>query len=150
VVPLLVWLIVCLGAGFFGSQFGPGDWYASLAKPAFNPPNSVFAPVWTALYILMAVAAWLVWMRAGYPGRNAAVILFIVQIVLNGFWSYLFFGLHRPDIAFFEIIVLWLAILLTLLLFWRIRALAGMLLIPYLLWVSFASVLNYYLWRLNV
>jgi tryptophan-rich sensory protein len=145
-----VWLIICLGAGFFGSQFTPGEWYASLEKPAWNPPSSIFAPVWTCLYILMALAVWLVWIQARHPGRIHAVAVFIMQLVLNGLWSYLFFGLNRPGMAFLEIIIMWGAILVTIVMFWKIRPLAGILLMPYLLWVSFASVLNHQLWRLNI
>ena len=150
IVSLVVWLIICLGVGFFGSQFTPGTWYTSLDKPVWNPPSSIFAPVWTCLYILMALAVWYVWIQAGHPGRIHAVAVFVVQLVLNGLWSYFFFGLHRPGAAFLEIIVMWGAILVTMVLFWKIRPLAGILLMPYLLWVSFASVLNHQLWRLNI
>jgi tryptophan-rich sensory protein len=127
----------------------PGAWYASLAKPAWNPPDAIFAPMWTALYVLMAVAAWLVWRRAGFAGAGTALALFVIQLVLNALWSYLFFGLNRPDIAFLEIVILWLAILLVLVLFWREDWRAGALMIPYLVWVGFASCLNFALWRLN-
>jgi tryptophan-rich sensory protein len=127
----------------------PGAWYASLAKPAWNPPDAIFAPMWTALYVLMAVAAWLVWRRAGFAGAGTALALFVIQLVLNALWSYLFFGLNRLDIAFLEIVILWLAILLVLVLFWREDWRAGALMIPYLVWVGFASCLNFALWRLN-
>ena len=127
----------------------PGEWYASLAKPPWNPPSFVFAPVWTTLYVLMGIAAWLVWREAGFSGARAALSLFLVQLVLNALWSYLFFGMQKPMFAFFEIIVLWCMILATLVAFWRVRPMAGVLLIPYVCWVSFASVLNYQLWRLN-
>lgn len=147
---LIICLAVCLGAGFYGSQYTPGQWYASLDKPSWNPPNSIFGPVWTVLYILMAVAVWLVWIQTDHPDRMRAITFFIVQLILNGLWSYLFFGLHRPGVAFLEIIILWGAILVSMVLFWRIRLLSGMLLVPYLLWVSFASVLNFTLWRLNI
>ena len=127
----------------------PGEWYASLTKPTWNPPSFVFAPVWTALYVLMGIAAWLVWREAGFSGARAALSLFLIQLVLNGLWSYLFFGMQKPMFAFFEIIVLWCMILATLAAFWRVRPMAGVLLVPYLCWVGFASVLNYQLWRLN-
>ncbi len=127
----------------------PGEWYASLAKPSWNPPSSVFGPVWTILYLLMGVAAWMVWREAGFSGARRALTLFIVQLVLNALWSYLFFGLQQPMVAFIEIIVLWCAILATILAFWPVSRTAGALLIPYLCWVSFASALNYQLWRLN-
>ncbi len=147
---LVLWLLAALAAGLIGSQFMPGEWYASLAKPSWNPPSSVFGPVWTILYLLMGIAAWMVWRDAGFSGARLALSLFIVQLVLNALWSYLFFGLQQPMLAFVEIIVLWCAILATLLAFWQVRPLAGALLIPYLCWVSFAAALNYQLWRLNI
>jgi len=127
----------------------PGAWYASLAKPSWNPPAAVFAPVWTVLYVLMAVAAWLTWRRAGFSGAGTALGLFIVQLGLNALWSYLFFGLHRPDLAFVDIVALWAVILIVAVLFWREDWRAGALMVPYLGWVGFASCLNFVLWRLN-
>jgi len=143
------WLAASFAAAWIGSRYLPGAWYASLAKPAWNPPNWIFAPVWTALYALMAVAAWLVWRRAGFRGAAAALILFVAQLVLNALWSYLFFGLHRPDAALLDIVVLFAAILAVAALFWRQDWRAGALMIPYALWVGFASCLNFALWRLN-
>lgn len=143
------WLLITFVAAAIGSLFAPGEWYAGLVKPAWNPPNWIFGPVWTVLYILMAVAAWLVWKRYGLVGATVPFVLYVVQLVLNAGWSWLFFGLHRPGAAFVEIVVLWVAILSTAVLFFRLERAAGILLIPYLLWVSFASVLNYTLWRLN-
>jgi translocator protein len=145
----VLWVLAALAAGWFGSIFIPGDWYASLSKPAWNPPDVVFAPVWTVLYVLMGIAAWLVWREAGFSGARVGLSLFIFQLVLNALWSYLFFGLKSPMVAFIEIVVLWCAILGTLVAFWKVRPGAGALLIPYLCWVSFASALNYTLWRLN-
>jgi len=149
VIGLLSWVLAAVAAGWIGSNFMPGEWYTSLAKPAWNPPSSVFGPVWTILYVLMGVAAWLVWRKAGFSGARVALSLFIVQLVLNSLWSYLFFGLQKPMVAFVEILVLWCAILATLVSFWKVRPSAGALLIPYLCWVSFAAALNYQLWRLN-
>jgi tryptophan-rich sensory protein len=146
---LVGWLAVSFGTGWIGSQFRPDAWYESLAKPAWNPPNAVFGPVWSVLYALMGVAAWLVWRRAGFKEASAALGLFVVQLVLNGLWSYLFFGLHRVDLAFLEILVLWALILIVGVLFWREVWLAGALMLPYLVWVGIASVLNFALWRLN-
>jgi translocator protein len=140
-LPLLV-------GGGLGSLFRPGAWYEGLEKPAFNPPGWVFGPVWTVLYILMGVAAWLVWERYGDRAR-AALTLFVVQLAFNAAWSALFFGLQSPGIAFAEILILWGLIVATLLAFWRLRRPAGLLLLPYLAWVSFAAVLNFALWRLN-
>lgn len=146
---LALWLAASLAAGFVGSQFMPGDWYASLTKPPWNPPGWVFAPVWTTLYMLMGIAAWLVWRRAGFAGARLALGLFTVQLVLNGLWSYIFFGIQRPGLALVEIIALWFAILATSFSFRKIHATAGVLFLPYLLWVTFAAALNLTLWRLN-
>jgi benzodiazapine receptor len=146
---LVAWLAVSIAAGGIGSRFMPGAWYAALIKPSWTPPSAVFAPVWTALYLLMGVAAWLVWRRAGFGGARAALGLFIVQLALNALWSYLFFGLHRIDLAGLEIVALWVAILGVVWLFWRVDRRAGALLLPYLVWVSFAAGLNFALWRLN-
>jgi benzodiazapine receptor len=150
IIGLIIWLLVSLAAGFIGSRFMPGEWYEALNKPSWNPPNSVFGPVWTTLYILMGIAAWLVWRKVSFAGAHVVLTLFIIQLVLNSLWSFLFFGIHRPDMAFIEIIVLWVLILATMIGFWRISMSAGILFLPYLLWVSFASVLNLQLWRLNV
>lgn len=150
VLVLMLFLVVCFGVAAWAGQFTPGAWYAGLEKPSWNPPAWVFAPVWTALYALMAVAGWLVWRQPGrLTLRRLALGAFAVQLVLNGAWSWLFFGLHRPGLALAEIVVLWLAIVATTLLFWRVRPLAGGLLLPYLAWVSFAVALNAALWRLN-
>lgn len=148
-VSLLFWISASLAAGVAGSRFMPGEWYAALAKPSWNPPNDVFGPVWTVLYILMGIAAWLVWRRVGFAGARVSLGLFLGQLVLNALWSYLFFGAQRPDLAFVEIAILWGAILATTIGFWRISVAAGILLLPYLAWVSFAGVLNFTLWRLN-
>ena len=143
------WLALSFAAAVAGSRFMPGEWYASLAKPAWNPPSAVFAPVWTLLYAMMGVAAWLVWRQVGLREAALPLSLFLVQLVLNALWSYLFFGLHRPDLALLDIVTLWVAILVVLVLFWRVSIPAGILLLPYLCWVGFASFLNFTLWRLN-
>jgi steroid 5-alpha reductase family enzyme/tryptophan-rich sensory protein len=146
--PLLC-IILCLAAGGIGGMFtitGPGTWYASIIKPSFNPPNWVFGPVWTLLYILMGIALALA-IRA--KARTAAYVAFGVQLLLNTLWSILFFGLSSPVLAFICIILLWGSILATILLFWKQSRLAASLLIPYLLWVSFATVLNGAIMLLN-
>ena len=148
-VGLVLWIVACLAAGWIGSRFTPGEWYAALSKPTWTPPSWVFAPVWTTLYVLMGLAAWLVWRRAGFAGAPVALGLFIVQLVLNGLWPYLFFGIHQPGFAFAEIVVLWLVIFATTIGFWRTKPGAGVLMLPYLCWVGFASALNLQLWRLN-
>ncbi len=143
------WLLLCFAAAALGAFFMPGEWYAALRKPAWNPPSWIFGPVWTALYIMMAVAAWLVWRRGGWRAQRRPLGLFLVQLALNAAWTPLFFGLHLPGVAFAEILLLWLAIAWTLAAFWRVHRVAAWLLAPYLAWVSFAAVLNFTLWRLN-
>ena len=143
---LIIFLALSFAAAYSGVLFPPGDWYAGLLKPAWTPPDWLFPPVWTLLYVGMAVAAWLVWKRAGF---GAAIVAYLVQLGLNALWSWLFFGLHQPLLGLLDIVLLWLAIVATLVLFWPIRTLAGLLLIPYLLWVSFAGALNLSLWQLN-
>lgn len=147
---LLVALIVCFGAAGFGAQFMPGDWYAALRKPSWNPPGWVFGPVWTVLYFSMALSAWLIWRRGGFFRNALPLGLFLFQLVANALWSWFFFGRHRPDLAFADITVLWLGIAACILVFRRRSATAAWLLVPYLAWVSFAAVLNFVLWRMNL
>jgi translocator protein len=147
---LVISIGASLAAGALGSFFTANaipDWYQWLAKPAFNPPNWVFGPVWTALYIMMGIAFYLVWTSKDFT-RQAAV-LFGTQLFLNFLWSILFFGLQSPQMAFAGIVVLWIAIALTMHEFYGIKKKAAYLLIPYILWVSFAAVLNYSIWMLN-
>jgi tryptophan-rich sensory protein len=151
IVALLGWLVVSFAAAAIGgaatSQAGP--FYTQLVRPEWAPPPSIFGPVWTVLYALMGVAAWLVWRVRGFRAARSALVLFLVQLALNALWSWLFFGWHRGALALADILLLWALIVATLIAFWRIRPLAGALLVPYLLWVSFASVLNYSVWQLN-
>lgn len=146
---LMGWLVLCFAAASLGAFFMPGEWYASLRKPTWNPPGWVFGPVWSALYTLMAVSAWMVWKRGGWGQQPRPLMVFLTQWVLNALWSPLFFGWHRPGWAFAEILVLWLAIVWTIREFWRVHRTAAVLLVPYLAWVSFASVLNGTLWLSN-
>jgi tryptophan-rich sensory protein len=151
-VGLVVAIAVCFGAAALGSVFTARsipDWYATLAKPSWTPPGAVFGPVWTLLYLSMAVAAWLVWREQELAGKALPLGLFAVQLVLNAAWSVIFFGLQRPGAAFAEIVILWLAILATLVTFWRVSPVAGALLVPYQAWVTFAAALNFAIWRLN-
>ena len=127
----------------------PGEWYASLAKPSWNPPSAVFAPVWSILYLSMGVAAWLVWRQAGFEGAKLALGLFAGQLVLNALWSWLFFGRQLPGIALIDILALWCSIVAFLLATRRSNSPAFWLFVPYLLWVSFATALNLQIWRLN-
>ncbi len=145
----VVWLVVTFGAAAIGGRFPPDDWYARLKKPSWNPPGWVFAPVWTALYLMMAAAAWLVWHKEGVATAIVPLSVFVLQLVLNALWSWLFFGRHEPGAALIDLVTLWIAIAVTILLFWRRDALAGALLLPYLVWVTFAGVLNATVWRLN-
>ncbi|MCW5552750.1 MAG: tryptophan-rich sensory protein [Verrucomicrobiae bacterium] len=149
VLGLAGWLLLCFAAAAFGGLFMPGAWYAQLQKPTWNPPNWIFGPVWTVLYTMMAVAAWLVWGRGGVAAQRGPLGWFLLQLLLNAAWSALFFGLHNPGLAFVEIVLLWSAILRTLIAFWKVQRVASLLLLPYLAWVSFAAVLNFTLWQLN-
>lgn len=151
IVGFIGWLAICFAAAAIGSVASAraGSFYLSLERPSWAPPGSVFGPVWTFLYASMAVAAWLVWRERGFRFAGTALILFLVQLALNALWSWLFFAWRLGGPAFVHILLLWPMIVATLIAFWRIRPLAGALLIPYLLWVSFAAVLNYSVWQLN-
>ena len=147
----IAWLAICFAAAGIGAAASvqAGPFYLSLMRPAWAPPASVFGPVWSILYALMAVAAWLVWREGGFRFARSALTLFLGQLMLNALWSWLFFAWHLGAMAFVDIVLLWISIVATLIAFWRIRPLAGLLLIPYLLWVSFATALSYSVWRLN-
>ena len=126
-----------------------GTWYRTLQKPDFNPPDWVFAPVWSLLYLMIALAGWRVWRKCGLAGARAAMVAYAAQLALNLAWSFLFFGGRMVGIALVEIVLLLVAIGVNALLFWRIDRMAGWLLAPYAAWVAFASILNFALWRLN-
>jgi len=143
------WVLLCFAAASLGRFFGPGEWYGTLHKPSWNPPGWIFGPVWSALYTMMAVAAWLVWGQGGWAKQRQPLFLFLAQLALNALWTPLFFGWHRPGVAFAEIILLWLAIAATLTAFRPVNRVAAWLLAPYLAWVSFAAALNFTLWQLN-
>jgi benzodiazapine receptor len=153
IVKLVVSIVACQCAGLIGSLATTPNiptWYAALEKPFFTPPNWLFAPAWITLYLLMAVAAFLIWRKGlGEEGVRYALILFLVQLVLNALWSVVFFGLHSPLYGMVVIIALWIAILLTIIKFFQLSVAAGSLLLPYILWVSFAAVLNISIWVLN-
>jgi translocator protein len=148
ILSLLAFLALMAGAGFVGSRFPPGEWYAGLTKPAWNPPNWIFGPVWTALYIAIAVAGWRVWNAEG-PGRTPALGFWCTQLILNALWSWLFFGLHRPGAALLEIVALLGIIVAFTVVAIPLSRAASLLFVPYLLWVSFATALNAALWHLN-
>lgn len=154
VLLLLVFVAVCFAAAGLGSLFtaprvADGGWYDSLNKPFFTPPASLFGPVWTVLYLAMAVSGWLVWRARGFSGAKVAMVLFFAQLALNLLWSVVFFGLRAPGLGLVEILVLWVAILATILAFRRISGPAALLLVPYLAWVTFATALNAGIWLLN-
>ncbi len=149
VLSLAGWLALTFAAAAVGGLFAPGEWYASLRKPVWNPPNWVFGSVWATLYIMMALAAWLAWKRGGWPVQRTALTLFLLQLLFNALWSSLFFGMKNPLVALVDIVLLWLTLLVTVVTFWRTSVLATVLLVPYLAWVTFAGALNFTLWRLN-
>ena len=176
-VKLFTSIIICELAGVIGSIFTVPQityWYKALSKPSFNPPSWIFGPVWTILFILMGISLYLVWSKKWhvknelrYKKKKAwnslsqkflsgtwqkvnIVLIFATQLVLNVLWSFIFFGAHNPGVAFFELLMLWFAILFTIVNFYRISKAAAYLLIPYILWVSFAGILNYFLWMLNI
>lgn len=146
---LVLFLVATFTAAAVGGLFMPGSWYDSLAKPAWTPPDWLFGPVWTLLYCMIAVSGWLVWRETGLKGARLAFAVFALQLVLNGLWSWLFFGLHRPDLALVDIVLLEMTILCLIVLFWPISRLAAVLLVPYLAWVAFATALNGAIWQLN-
>jgi tryptophan-rich sensory protein len=148
-IGLVAWIAVCFLPALGGAAFPPSEWYAELDKPAWTPPGEVFGPVWTMLYTLMGVSAWLVWRRDGFRGARLALVVFLIQLALNGLWSVLFFGAQSPALALVDIVVLLIAISITMILFRRHRPLASALLAPYLAWVALATALNFNLWRLN-
>jgi len=153
-IKLIAAILVCMLAGAIGSIFTApaiNTWYASIRKPWFNPPNWLFAPVWTTLFFLMGISLYIVWGK-GLEKKEVklAVSVFGIQLALNILWSFLFFGLQSPFLAFVEIVLLWLAILATMMLFYKVSKNAGLLLAPYLLWVSFAAFLNYNVLMLNL
>ena len=143
---LAVFLVLVAGAAYFGMTYLPGPFYAALDKPAWTPPNEVFAPVWTVLYAMVALAGWIAWRAQGF---GPLLWLWLLQLGLNGAWSYLMFGEKRIEPALFDIGALWLAILAFIVVAWPVRRSAALLFVPYFLWVSFAAALNFEVWRLN-
>jgi len=149
---LVGWIVLCFTAAGVGSSFTVPQietWYADLEKPFFNPPNWVFGPVWSVLYLMMAVAVWLVWKNEGWVNAPHSLGMWCFQLLLNTTWSVLFFGLENPVLAAVEITVLWISILITTIAFWRHDRLAATLMMPYLAWVSYAAALNYAIAALN-
>ena len=149
-------LVVCLAVAFAAAGVGAvasiraAEFYQQLSRPSWAPPSGVFGPVWTLLYCCMALSSWLVWreQKSG-AARRIALTVYAVQLVLNALWSWLFFAWRQGQWAFVEVLALWAFIVLTVFLFWRVRKMAALLLVPYLLWVSFASLLTFAVWRMN-
>lgn len=146
-IGLAGFVIACMLAASSGAIFRPGTWYDSLAKPSWRPPNWLFGPAWTVLYIMIATAGWLAWKKAGLVSLPIAI--YAIQLLLNAAWSGLFFGLRRMDLAFGELVLLWLSIAATIWAFQPVDQTAAWLLVPYLCWVTFAGALNFTMWRLN-
>ena len=148
---LLVWLAVTAVAAAIGSIAAANsrEFYESLQRPDWAPPGSVFGPVWTVLYLAMAVAAWMVWKARNYVGARVALLAYVVQLALNALWTWLFFAWHQGALAFVGVVLLWIAVAITMNLFRRVRPVAGTLLIPYLAWVTFATALTYAVWKAN-
>lgn len=151
VLGLAGWLALSFFAAALGSlaSLRAGSFYTDLERPAWAPPAAVFGPVWTLLYMLMGSAAWLVWQRCGWRGARTALRLFLAQLAVNALWTWLFFAWRLGAASFVDIVLLWLLLAATLVAFWRIRGLAGLFLLPYLLWVSYAGALNFAVWQLN-
>lgn len=151
VLGLVLWLAVTFaaaGAGGVASANAAG-FYQSLSRPDWAPPPWLFGPVWTVLYLMIGIAAWLVWRERGFARARTALSLFVIQLAANALWTWIFFAWRRGALAFAEIVLLWILIVATMMTFWRIRRLAGALFIPYLAWVTFASALTYCVWKLN-
>jgi tryptophan-rich sensory protein len=151
VVGFVGWLVLCFATSAVGAvaSIQAKSFYGGLIQPNWAPPSWVFGPVWTFLYAAMAVAAWLVWRNGGFRANRTALSLFVTQLLLNAIWSWLFFAWAQGMLAFIDILLLWILIGATLVSFWRVRPMAGILFIPYFLWVSFAAVLNLAVWLLN-
>lgn len=151
IISLAVFLIISFSVAAFGSMFtwaSLSDWYITLKKPSFNPPGWVFGPVWTFLYITIAISGWIIWNKKE-TNVKSIIIIFSIQILLNGLWSPIFFGMKKPELAFYEICFLLISIIAYIILSWPVSKKSSLLFIPYFIWVSFATVLNYNIWQLN-
>jgi tryptophan-rich sensory protein len=146
----VIFVVIAFVPAVFGGLFGPGDWYRSLAKPSWTPPGWLFGPVWTLLYLMIGVAGYLAFGQCGGRQRTIAFIVYGSQLLLNALWSWLFFGLERPGLALIDIVTLLALIVSNIVLFLPISRAAGLLLVPYALWVTFATALNFSIWRLNL
>ncbi|MCF8024976.1 MAG: tryptophan-rich sensory protein [Desulfobacteraceae bacterium] len=151
IIGIVAWLVITFIAAAVGGagSINAESFYKQILLPEWAPPSSLFGPVWTVLYALMGISAWLVWRVEGFLAARGPLTLFLIQLALNALWSWLFFAWHLGGLSFANILLLWVFIVATLISFWRVRAIAGALLVPYLLWVSFATALNYSIWKLN-
>ena len=139
----------CVLAALTGAFIRPGEWYERLTKPSWRPPNRLFPPVWSILYVMIAVSGWLVWREAGFSGAAIPLTVFFLQLALNAAWTPIFFGLHRIDLGLATIVLVWMSIVATIVVFYSVSGVAAYLLVPYLLWVTFAVALNFSIWRHN-
>ena len=148
---LLGWIAITAVAAAIGSVAAANsrEFYEGLQRPSWAPPGSVFGPVWTVLYLAMAVAAWMVWKARNYIGARVALLVYLIQLALNALWTWLFFAWHQGALAFVGVVLLWIAVAINMSLFRRVRPMAGTLMIPYLAWVSFATALTYAVWKAN-
>jgi len=151
ILGLIAWLLLVFAISAIGAfaSISASDFYQEITRPSWAPPGWLFGPVWSTLYAMMGVSAWLVWRDRGFSGASDALVVFFSQLAINALWSWLFFVWRLGGIAFAEILLLWLLIATTIFLFWRINKIAAALLIPYLAWVSFAAALNFSVWQLN-
>jgi len=148
---LIISLLICFIVAGLGAltSINAGEFYAALAKPDWAPPAWLFGPAWTVLYIIMAIASWLVWRQEGFGAAQIALSLYLTQLVFNALWSWLFFSLHNGMWAFIDISLLWVSLVILIYQFWKISIVASIMLLPYILWVSFATMLNFSIWQLN-
>jgi benzodiazapine receptor len=152
IAKLIITIVICELAGIIGSFFtmkSVDGWYRKIKKPSFNPPSWIFGPVWTLLYLMMGISLYFIWISAGSFNIVPAIFVFAIQLFLNLIWSLLFFKLHSPKWAFVDIVLMFIAILTTIIVFYPISKIAAYLLVPYILWVIFASLLNFKIWELN-
>jgi len=153
ILSLIIFIIIAQSAGIIGSFFTAPQietWYVFLEKPFFAPPNWLFAPAWVTLYTLMGIASFLVWQKRQFPRARSALYFYLSQLLFNALWSIVFFGMQSPFLGFLVIVILWLLIFITMVKFWKTEKIAGLLFIPYILWVSFAAALNLAIWQLNL
>jgi benzodiazapine receptor len=146
---LFFWVILTFSVAYVSSQFEPGTWYGTISKPSWTPPGWVFGPVWSLLYLAMSVSAWLVWRHRKRESVVLPLGLYVLQLIVNGLWSWLFFGRQLIGVALIDLLVLVLLVIVTSATFFRVNRKAGVLLIPYLLWICFAAALNFQIWSLN-